>query len=224
MAFVPFIIGLLVGSPMIARELENRTAQTTWWLHPSRTLWLGRQLLVVGPPLLAAVVFAAITSDLFAGLDYAWGQSAFRLLGDHGPLVAAKGTAAFGVGLLAGLIIGRTVPTLVIAAGAMIALSIAVSLARGAWLHSLPSAPIGESSAENEEIVMEARAIAVGWGWRGPDGSIVDHEVPGYEALILGVSDQTAMGWETIELGLYAFVFLGSIGPTFVLIERRRPT
>ena len=37
LAFIPFIVGLIGGVPIVSRELEMGTAQTAWFLWPSRT-------------------------------------------------------------------------------------------------------------------------------------------------------------------------------------------
>jgi hypothetical protein len=48
MKILPFGVGLLAGVPIVARELEMRTAQTAWSLNGSRLRWLIRQVAPIG--------------------------------------------------------------------------------------------------------------------------------------------------------------------------------
>lgn len=44
MGLLPFVVGVFGGIPVVARELEDRTAQTAWWLNGSRVRWLLQRL------------------------------------------------------------------------------------------------------------------------------------------------------------------------------------
>ncbi|MBX3031506.1 MAG: hypothetical protein KF809_15270 [Chloroflexi bacterium] len=117
---VPAIVGIILGVPVVGRELELRTAGFSWALTASRTRWLLARLL---PMALVAVVALGIMGlagrDLF---DAIW-------LGRYGPdltevsteglALVLRGLAAFGVGLLIGALVGRTMPALLIGAVVM---------------------------------------------------------------------------------------------------------
>ena len=64
----PFAVGILLGAPLVAREIDGRTAQLAWTMSRSRTRWLvGR----IGFPVVVAVVSLgplAWTSEVAAAL------------------------------------------------------------------------------------------------------------------------------------------------------------
>jgi hypothetical protein len=109
----PFIIGLLLGAPLVAREIEKRTAPVAWSLSLSRRRWLlGRAVplfLLVGISLLAL----GMSSELLMATNYPDGRG-FIEYGSHGPLIAARGLAIFALGLVIGLAVGRVLPAILI--------------------------------------------------------------------------------------------------------------
>jgi hypothetical protein len=111
----PGLLGLILGVPVVARELELRTAGFSWALTPSRWRWLMARflpMLLVG--LVALIVVAWAGTTLFDGL---W-------LGRYGPdltevsalgvALVTRGLAAVAVALLIGALVGRTMPALLI--------------------------------------------------------------------------------------------------------------
>lgn len=220
---LPFIVGVLAGAPLIGREIESGSALTTWWLFPSRRRWLLRQVAAVGVPVLLALVAVALAADLVADLDHAWGIPAFTRIGQHGVGLVARGVGAFGIGLLMGAVVGRTLPGFVTAAVLAGLLLVALNLVRSEWLKAQPLTIIGRPDASGE-LVIEPMSVFSDWGWMAPDGTPSRDNGPGYESVMLGISETEAMGWAPIEGGVYALVgVLGSTGATLV-IARRRPT
>ena len=131
----PFGMGLLLGVPLVAREVEGRTAQIAWTLSRSRAAWLARRvafasLLVIA--LLAVLgiagenLTAAVLADGKPGEDFTW-------YGRRGALVAVRGLAALGIGVALGALIGRTLPALLAAAFVSVAIFTGVSLGMDRW-------------------------------------------------------------------------------------------
>lgn len=131
----PFGMGLLLGVPLVAREVEGRTAQIAWTLSRSRAAWLARSvafaalvilvlLAVVG--IAGEVLTAAVLVDGKPGEDFTW-------YGRRGALVIVRGLAALGVGVALGALVGRTLPALLAAAFVSIAIFTGVSLAMDRW-------------------------------------------------------------------------------------------
>jgi hypothetical protein len=109
----PFVVGLLLGAPLVSREIEKRTAPIAWSLSPSRRRWLvGRAVplaLVVGLSLLAL----GQAGEVLEATNYPDGRG-FMDYGSHGPLIAARGLAILGLGILVGLSVGRVLPAILV--------------------------------------------------------------------------------------------------------------
>lgn len=114
---VTYAIGLFLGVPVIARELERGTVRLAWWLTPSRWRWYLARLLPI-LVVLAVLTFAAgMAADrLFAanspGLDM---SRAFDGYGARGVLLAARAVFIFAVAVFVGSFIGRALPSVIVA-------------------------------------------------------------------------------------------------------------
>jgi hypothetical protein len=253
MPLLPFLVGLLGGVPLVARELEARTAQTAWSLFPSRVVWLIRQLAPVALLLGVSVAFAAFAASPVAADRVAWGGGfASSDLGLHGPLVLIRAFAAFGIGLFAGALLGRALPAFVLGGVLCFTLLTASGLARDAWRAGLAPVVIGEAPPAGGEVVVAPRSITTGYEWRGPDGQRVSFQaarriataagVPlpptndsqdvaaalwldahGYRLLIVGITDEMALGWASYEAAIFGALGLISLPTAFLLVRRRRP-
>lgn len=248
MAYLPFAVGLLGGVPIVARELESRTAQTAWSLNASRVRWLVRQVAPIVLLLGVSITFAAVVASLVQADREAWGESAFFNLERHGPLVIARAFGAFGVGLLVGAMLGRTLPAFVFGVAFSLALGFAVGSARDAWLASLEPVVIGDTATGVSPI-----GVATDVAWRTPEGMVISREqaraivsaagvpepaaddvqdVPavvwleehGYAELTLGVTEAMAVGWAPYDALIFGLVGVVSVAGTIPLVNRRRPT
>jgi hypothetical protein len=120
----PFGIGILLGAPLVAREIDGGTAQLAWSLGQSRTWWLLRRIAFVGLFVVAALAVLAVTSEILAAAlapdrnlqtDFTW-------YGRRGWLIVARGIGALLLGMLIGAIIGRVLPA-ILAAGIVVVLA-----------------------------------------------------------------------------------------------------
>jgi hypothetical protein len=252
MGFIPLAAGLLGSIPIVARELESGTAQIAWSLNPSRRRWLLRQLAPVMGLLGACLAFAAVASAMLEADRVIAGYSAFEDLGRYGPLIMARALGAFGIGLLVGALLGRTLPAAVLAVAVTVALAFAVSIAREEWLSRLEPVVVSELSAEGATIVVP-HAVITAIGFRAPDGrqiSLVDaraiahaggasqpgpddeQDLPaaawleqhGYAELGLGVTREMALGWAPIDALLFSIAGAGGLATTILVVDRKRPT
>jgi hypothetical protein len=107
----PPLIGLFWGAPMVAREVENGTQRLVWNQSVTRTRWLTTKLLVLGGGSMA------LTGALSAVVWWASRRLDVTVLSRIGPLLfGARGIVpvgyaafAFTLGVVAGLVIRRTV-------------------------------------------------------------------------------------------------------------------
>ncbi|MBX3031503.1 MAG: hypothetical protein KF809_15255 [Chloroflexi bacterium] len=112
----PTLIGLMLGSTLVGRELELRTASLAWSLDGARLRWLAQRL---GGALVLACVGLITMAWMGSGFE-----AASRTPGDlervgelatRGVPLLTRGLAALGIAVLAGAVLGRTVPALLIA-------------------------------------------------------------------------------------------------------------
>lgn len=119
---LPIGAGLLLGAPLLARELERGTAPLPWTLSGSRRRWLLTRAAILGVVLLVALVPVALASER---LEASWTPSvdpAKSFLDDNyrGPILVVRGIATFSVAVLAGLVLGRQLPALIVGFGASV--------------------------------------------------------------------------------------------------------
>jgi hypothetical protein len=114
--FFPFIAGLLIGTPLIAREIESGTARLAWSLGPSRLRWLLQRAL----PILALVGLTALIVGLTGealyravrpGVDLDQSFAGFR---QRGLLVGVEAVLIASIAAAFGAILGRFVPTFIL--------------------------------------------------------------------------------------------------------------
>ena len=252
MGVLPFLLGLVGGVPIVARELEARTAQTAWSLSASRVRWLGHQVGPIAIVLGSVMILAALTAGPVADASVAWGRSASSLIGLHGALAVLRAFAAFGLGLMLGALLGRALPALFLGMAISVALLFAVGIARDAWTASLEPGVIADVSPQTGEYSVSPRAVTTGWAVVAPDGTLLSSEeardvatsagVPpaprddvqdipaltwyeenGYVLLSVGVSDERALGWAPYDGLIFGLVGALSITATVVVVNRRRP-
>lgn len=116
LTIAPGLLGVILGVPIVARELELRTASFSWALTPSRWRWLLARflpMLLVGVVGLAVVAWAGTT--LFDALWLGRYGPDLTEVAAQGVALVVRGLAAVALALLIGAIVGRTMPALLIA-------------------------------------------------------------------------------------------------------------
>ena len=114
--FLPMLAGMLIGAPLLARELEQGTWQLAWTQGVTRTRWLVTKFAaVLGGVVAASVLFAAGMSWWIAP------QEPDRFTTDkfnHSVLVfPAYVLLAVAIGVLAGVVVKRTIAAAAIVVG-----------------------------------------------------------------------------------------------------------
>jgi hypothetical protein len=130
---LPILIGMFLGAPLLAREIEAGTFRFAWTQEVGRTRWLLAKLLMLG--------LVVIVAGLVVGALGGWWLHPFDVIGvssrwqggefDAAPLVLAGWSLlAFAAGVLAGALLKRTVP-------AMAATAVAVTAVLGLFWFKL---------------------------------------------------------------------------------------
>lgn len=235
MFVVPFAAGLLLGVPLVGRELESRTASVAWALAGSRRRWfVGRLtpilLLAVGLAALSAVTASILETTRSA--DGVWSNS-FHDSSLFGLPVVAHTLLGLGLGLLAGAVIGRTLPALIV--GSVFAVIVGSVVIDAKWA-AYPPPPEDVYSGTGPGLLDPTYDVR----WITPDGGLLKRDqalvtVPAgttdvlgwlqdhYRPMFLGADPSlTAKGQQAESL-----TFLGMAGAlllvTFPVLERRRP-
>lgn len=167
----PFGMGVLLGVPLVAREVENRTAGMAWSLSRSRSIWLGRRVAFLALVLVALLAVVAIVSEILASalLPTLTLDSDFTWYGRRGYLIVTRGLLALAVGVLVGAVIGRLLPGILAAGFAVALVFTGLSLGMDRWLETdailLP--------AMNGNAASEVGELSLGWRIELPSGEIL---------------------------------------------------
>ncbi len=112
---LPGILGVFWGGPLIAREFEQGTHRMVWTQSVGRTHWLAVKLAALGLAVIAGSIVLTVVLEWWSGpLVAAAGNDRFMpgVFDLLGVVPLAYGVFAFGLGVAAGAIIGRTVPAM----------------------------------------------------------------------------------------------------------------
>lgn len=237
-----FVVGLgvLLGTPLVARELELRTTLMAWSLSARRAVWFGQRVL---PPLALLLVGSAlviILGDILAeAVVRDEPEQRIEDFGQSGLLLAAQGFAAFGVALFIGALVGRTLPTFILA-GLLLAGTVwlAAPMAQEKALEQMTQTWTEPYSAAEGEFVEAAETFRV-FGtmfFLGDENYLELRDVPvpldvdveaWREANVMRQREVVSLGdFRAVELGsagLAGLAGLLAIGASYLVVSRRRP-
>ena len=132
----PFGMGLLLGVPLVSREVEHRTAGVAWTLSRSRRWWLVRRAAFLIVVLVVLLLVIAVMGGVLASAqmptrhldrDFAW-------YGRRGGLIVVRGLASLGIGVLVGAWLGRVMPALLVGIAATVLIFSGISLGMDRWI------------------------------------------------------------------------------------------
>lgn len=245
MALLPLAVGLFLGVGLVAREIEGGTAPTVWALARSRSRWLAGRLLAPLAIVVLLLAALAISSDvLWAGRE-PWSPALrFGDAGLHGPVIVAKGAATLGLAMLAGAVIGRILPAVIVAAALALTLYLGGQVALDRWLQDEAPRHVAVMDLDPDQSVDPTMAAFPGgtyfseW-WQTADGRLLDDQaaqalVPAGEdpwtwlyanetRVMTGVPGMVYPEWARLETAGFGAVAIGAIAATFLVVLRRRP-
>jgi hypothetical protein len=160
---LPGLIGVFVGAPLLARELESGTFRFAWTQARSRVQWIVVKLVLLAVVLTAlTLTFSAVFTWWYGPFDAITGRMAANGAYEvSGIVFAARTLFAFILGALLGLLIRRTVPAM----AATVATWIAVVVPSITWLRPLIRQPIttighpGKGAIASSHIPFNANVI-----------------------------------------------------------------
>ena len=152
---LPVLIGAFVGAPLLAREVETGTFRYAWTQGFGRHRWALAKLVslavaVTVPAWLFSLELAWYYQPYFATSNQGFGLTKMTpfypaLFDLHGVVFAAWTLTAFAIGGLAGMLIRRVVPAIVVTLAVYVGLAFAV----GAFLRDHYLAPLVTTSSLN---------------------------------------------------------------------------
>jgi ABC-type transport system involved in multi-copper enzyme maturation permease subunit len=136
---LPGLIGAFWGAPLVGRELETGTFRLAWTQSVTRTRWLATKLALLGAStLVTAGAVALVVTWSSRRVDGVQGRMEPLLFGARGVVPVAYALLAFAIGVLAGILLRRTLPamatTLAVVAG--------IQLAMPTWIRGHLVAPL----------------------------------------------------------------------------------
>ena len=151
LVFLPGVVGVFAGAPVLARELETGTFRYTWTQGVGRMRW-AVAVLVPGALGVAVIVgaFGLLVSWhnqplVDSGVVQRLHTTVFPVTGIAG---AGWALAGFGLGVLAGMLCRRVLPALVTAFGAWFGLAYLASEVRAHYLAALTTPSLNLSPTD----------------------------------------------------------------------------
>jgi hypothetical protein len=244
MALLPLALGVFLGVPLVAREIEGGTAPTVWTLAASRARWFAGRLVPILVVVVAIMAVLAVASDVLWSGREPWAPvPRFGDAGLHGPIVFGKGLAAFGVAVLLGALFGRVLPSVIVGALLAVLLSVGWGALYQAWFDA--EAPHHRLAINDQHESQNTDGLFPGGGFtmtvvQLPDGRFVqpweaENLAPAgtedtytwvfetYPAFIQGVPADQYGAWSVTETGAFSLIGIGALLLAFPVVARRRP-
>jgi hypothetical protein len=160
---IPALLGILVGAPLVARELEQGTHRLVWLQSITRLRWVAMKLaLIVGAALLATGLLTVALVWWFGPL-HAFGGFYFPLTFDFdGSVPLAYAAFALALGVAAGTVLRSSVPAMAVALAGFVALRLPIEL----WArpHYLPPITLTGDPGQVDALVPKADwVLSNGW-------------------------------------------------------------
>ncbi|MFB9835520.1 ABC transporter permease subunit [Actinoallomurus acaciae] len=136
---VPGLIGATIGASLLGREYEHGTWRLAWTQAVPRTRWLIAKILLVGLGIVVTTVVLGGIFGWFRGpIDDVSGRFSPGAFDLEGLSLTGYTLFAFAAGVLAGQVLRRTVPAIVAAFAAFMALRLPVEF----WLRQRYQTPV----------------------------------------------------------------------------------
>jgi hypothetical protein len=168
---VPALLGMFLGAPLVAREIETGTGQFAWTQGVTRRHWLAIR---VGWLLLAALAWGGAVGALvtwWSGPRNAAYLNAFNpgTFDVQGIMPAAYSLFAMALGITAGTLIRRVLPALGVTLGGYFG----VRLIFMGWIRQHYMSPVAATYSIAQDVSPSSGASWVlAQGFRGPNGPL----------------------------------------------------
>jgi hypothetical protein len=160
---IPALLGILIGAPLVARELEQGTHRFAWLQSVTRLRWVTMKLVLVIAAVLLATGLLTITLMWWFGPLHQFGGYYFPLTFDfEGPVPLAYAAFALALGIAAGTLLRKTIAAM----AATLAGFAAVRLPVEFWVRPRYLPPItltGDPASVNALVPKSDWVLSDGW-------------------------------------------------------------
>lgn len=161
--FLPALLAILVGAPLVARELENGTHRLVWTQSVTRARWLGVKLaLILGAALLVFVILALLLTWWRGPFDHIQGNLRPDAFDFEGVVPLAYVAFALSVAIAAGALIRKAIPAMVVTLAAFLAVRLPVEFQLRPRYQS-PLTILGAVGQPSSPVPNTAWIVADGW-------------------------------------------------------------
>lgn len=130
---LPALLAMLVGAPLVARELEHGTHRLAWTQSVTRVRWLVVKLaLVLGVCLVAAAILTGLLTWWRGPFDHLGGRLAPGGFDFEGTVTLAYVLFALALAIAAGALLRRAIPAMVVTVAGFLAVRLPIEL----WLRA----------------------------------------------------------------------------------------
>ena len=237
----PFALGLFLGVPVVAREIEGRTAGIAWTLSRSRTRWLSQRIL----PL--AVVVIVLAAAVGVGSEFVTRTNPFAELAanpgfadytSRGVLLPVRTLAVLLLAIAVGAMVPRQLPALLLGGAVTLALFVGLTIGMDAWMTAeAKPIPFNESRfgafgdgprifdvAYRDDATGEVVSMNDFYNRYG-DIALPDDEQdpPGFTQVAIGIPGEQYWTWVARESAIVGGLAFLSGGLSMAVVHRRRP-
>lgn len=230
----PIIGGLLIGGPVMAREIERGTTSLAWSMSPSRLRWYAHRVVPMAVLLVAVSFVVGVAADHLIGALTPQSDMAASFVGFRyrGLLIASQAFLLASTAIAVGALLGRAVPTFLLSLILGMLVIVAVGqVHRQAMLAEAVIQRFDENTFfTNDDLYLDSR-------FELPDGRLATYEelvafdprafegefgstYPNVGLLIPGDSYRSVEAREAAAELAIGLVFL--VGGAFI-VTRRRP-
>ncbi len=136
---VPALLAILVGAPLVAREVENGTHRLVWTQSVTRSRWIATQLaLMLGTGLVAAIILTVTLTWFRQPFDALQGRFISGGFDFEGIVLLAYMLFALALGIAAGVLLRRTILAMVVTLAAFLAVRLPIEF----WLRPRYMTPL----------------------------------------------------------------------------------
>jgi len=190
-ACVPALIGLFLGTPLLAREYERGTHLLAWTQSVSRRAWLGVKLAALGAAVTATGLGFGLAVYAWAGefgsLRAGGRLGNLELFAATGIVPAAWWLFGFAVGVAAGAVLRKLLPAMAVtlvlfflAYGVLDSSEVRLTYATPVHVEDATPVVRGEqlsiNTPDGAQAMLPGGALMVASGWLDADGVVLDNE------------------------------------------------